>query len=81
MQRNILIPVAAGLLSAVLYLSAKWSILGALVFVLLNEGMRFIPQGILLPELIGHARLAVLGILIVLLMLFRPQGLVGRYKL
>ncbi len=32
MQRNALISVAAGLLSAVLYLSIKWSILGTLLF-------------------------------------------------
>ncbi len=34
MQRNALISVAAGLLSAVLYLSIKWSILGALILAL-----------------------------------------------
>ncbi len=61
-------------------LGTLWgSLLGALVFVLLNEGMRFLP---FLPDaLIGQARLAVLGILIVALMLFRPQGLVGKFKL
>ena len=32
MQRNALISVAAGLLSAVLFLSTKWSILGAMIF-------------------------------------------------
>ena len=59
--------------------SLPGSLLGALVFVLLNEGMRFVP---FLPgELIGQARLAILGLLIVLLMVFRPQGLVGRYRL
>ncbi len=36
MQRNALISVAAGLLSAVLYLSTKWSILGALIFALMS---------------------------------------------
>lgn len=55
------------------------SLLGAMVFVLLEEGMRFIP--FLPTEYIGQARQIVLGILLVLLMLFRPQGLVGRYKL
>ena len=48
-------------------------------FVLLEEGMRFIP--FLPTEYIGQARQVVLGILLVLLMLFRPQGLVGRYRL
>ena len=61
-------------------LATIWgSLLGAMAFVLLEEGMRFLP---FLPTIyVGQARLVVLGILLVLLMLFRPQGLVGRYKL
>ncbi len=61
-------------------LATIWgSLLGAMAFVLLEEGMRFLP---FMPvEYIGQARQVVLGILLVLLMLFRPQGLVGRYKL
>jgi branched-chain amino acid transport system permease protein len=61
-------------------LASLWgSLLGALVYVLLVEGMRFIPH---LPEdFIGQGQLAILGIAIVVLMLFRPQGLVGKYKL
>ena len=57
-------------------LATIWgSLLGAMAFVLLEEGMRFIP---LLPdEYIGQARQAVLGILLVLLMLFRPQDSSG----
>ena len=59
--------------------SIRGSLLGALAFVLLEEGMRFLP---LLPdEFVGQARQVVLGVLLVLLMLFRPQGLAGRYKL
>ena len=55
------------------------SLLGAMAFVLLEEGMRFLP---FLPvEYVGQARQVVLGIMLVLLMLFRPQGLVGRYRL
>ena len=55
------------------------SLLGAMVFVLLEEGMRFMP---FVPvEYSGQARQIVLGILLVLLMLFRPQGLMGKYKL
>ena len=50
-----------------------------MAFVLLEEGMRFLPG---MPvEYIGQARQVVLGIMLVLLMLFRPQGLVGRYRL
>ena len=59
--------------------SIRGSIIGAMAFVLLEEGMRFVP---LLPdEFVGQARQVVLGVLLVLLMLFRPQGLAGRYKL
>jgi len=61
-------------------LATIWgSILGAMAFVMLEEGMRFLP--FLPPEFIGQARQVVLGILLVLLMLFRPQGLVGRFRL
>jgi len=61
-------------------LASLWgSLLGALVYVLLVEGMRFIP---FLPEdFVGQGQLALVGLAIVLLMLFRPQGLVGKYKL
>ena len=61
-------------------LATIWgSLLGAMTFVLLEEGMRFLP--FLPTEYIGQARQVVLGVLLVVLMLFRPQGLVGRYKL
>ena len=61
-------------------LASIWgSLLGAMAFVLLEEGMRFLP--FLPAEYVGQARQVVLGILLVLLMLFRPQGLAGRYKL
>ena len=61
-------------------LATIWgSLLGAMVFVLLEEGMRFLP--FLPDEYVGQARQVILGVLLVLLMLFRPQGLLGRYKL
>ena len=61
-------------------LATIWgSLLGAMAFVLLEEGMRFLP---FIPDVyVGQARLVVLGVMLVLLMLFRPQGLVGRYRL
>ena len=61
-------------------LATIWgSLVGAMAFVLLEEGMRFLP---FLPnEHIGQLRQVVLGVLLVVLMLFRPQGLLGRYKL
>ena len=61
-------------------LATIWgSLLGALAFVLLEEGMRFLPG--LPQEYVGPARQMVLGILLVVLMVFRPQGLVGRFRL
>ena len=61
-------------------LATIWgSLLGAMAFVLLEEGMRFIPY--LPAEYTGPARQVILGLLLVLLMLFRPQGLVGKYRL
>lgn len=61
-------------------LATIWgSLLGAMAFVLLEEGMRFLP--FLPAEFVGQARQVVLGVLLVLLMLFRPQGLIGRYRL
>ncbi|MYA59375.1 MAG: branched-chain amino acid ABC transporter permease [Chloroflexi bacterium] len=59
--------------------SIRGSLLGALAFVLLEEGMRFIP--FLPDEFVGQARQVILGLMLVVLMLFRPQGLAGRYKL
>ena len=59
--------------------SIRGSLLGALAFVLLEEGMRFLP--FIPAEFVGQIRQVVLGVLLVLLMLFRPQGLAGRYKL
>ncbi|MDE2838197.1 MAG: branched-chain amino acid ABC transporter permease [Chloroflexota bacterium] len=61
-------------------LATIWgSLLGAMTFVLLEEGMRFVPG--LPDQYVGQARQVVLGVLLVLLMLFRPQGLLGRYRL
>ncbi len=61
-------------------LATIWgSLLGAMAFVLLEEGMRFLP---FLPnQFVGQAQQVVLGLMLVLLMLFRPQGLVGKFKL
>ena len=61
-------------------LATIWgSLLGALAFVLLEEGMRFLP---FLPQgYVGQARQIVLGVLLVVLMMFRPQGLMGRFRL
>ena len=61
-------------------LATIWgSLLGAMAFVLLEEGMRFLP--FIPPEYTGQIRQVALGAMLVLLMLFRPQGLVGRFRL
>ena len=61
-------------------LASIWgSLLGALAFVLLEEGVRFVP--FLPPEHVGQVRQIILGTLLVLLMLFRPQGVAGKFKL
>ena len=59
--------------------SIRGSLLGAMAFVLLEEGMRFLP--FIPAEYVGQVRQVVLGVMLVLLMLFRPQGLAGRYRL
>ena len=61
-------------------LATIWgSLLGAMAFVLLEEGMRFLP--FLPQEYVGQARQVVLGVMLVVLMMFRPQGLMGRFRL
>ena len=56
----------------------KGSLLGALVMVILPELLRFVG----LPDTIAaQARQAIYGLILILLMLYRPQGLVGEYKL
>ncbi len=54
------------------------SLLGALVLVLLPELLRFVGFP---PDQATQMREVIYGLVIVLLMLFRPQGLVGEYKI
>ncbi|MBI4034052.1 MAG: branched-chain amino acid ABC transporter permease [Candidatus Brennerbacteria bacterium] len=56
----------------------KGSLLGAVVLVLLPEFLRFVGFA---PEIAAHTRLGIYGLLLILLMLYRPQGLIGEYKL
>ncbi|MBI3626855.1 branched-chain amino acid ABC transporter permease [Candidatus Uhrbacteria bacterium] len=58
--------------------SLKGSLLGALILVLLPELLRFagFPNSVA-----AQMRQLVYGILLVLLMIYRPQGLIGEYKL
>jgi len=56
----------------------RGSILGALFLILLPEALRFVG----LPDAIAaQMRQVIYGIILILLMLYRPQGLTGEYKL
>ncbi len=56
----------------------RGSLLGALVLVLLPEFLRFVGFP---SEIAAQMRQVVYGLILVILMLYRPQGLVGEYKL
>ena len=58
--------------------SLRGSLIGAVFLVLLPEFLRFVGFP---DEIAAQMRQAVYGLLLVLLMLYRPQGLVGEYKL
>jgi branched-chain amino acid transport system permease protein len=58
--------------------SLRGALLGALVLVLLPEALRFVGFP---PELAAQMRQVVYGLVLVILMLYRPQGLIGEYKL
>lgn len=56
----------------------KGSVLGALILILLPEALRFLGM----PDAIAaQMRQLIYGVILVILMLYRPQGLVGEYKL
>ncbi len=56
----------------------RGSVLGALFLVLLPELLRFVGFP---DEIAAQMRQVVYGVLLIVLMLYRPQGLVGEYKL
>ena len=58
--------------------SLRGSIIGAAFLILLPDFLRFVGFP---DEVAAQMRQAVYGLLLVLLMLYRPQGLVGEYKL
>jgi branched-chain amino acid transport system permease protein len=53
------------------------SILGALFLVLLPEALRFIGFP---PEIAGQLRQLAYGVILVILMLYKPEGFMGQYK-
>ena len=56
----------------------KGAVLGALFLILLPEILRFVGFP---TDIAAQMRQMVYGVLLVLLMLYRPQGLVGEYEL
>ncbi len=56
----------------------RGSMLGALIMVLLPEILRFVGMP---DEIAAQMRQLIYGIILILLMLFKPQGLIGEYKL
>ncbi len=58
--------------------SLKGSVVGAIFLILLPEILRFVGFP---TDVAAQMRQVVYGLLLVLLMLYRPQGLVGEYKL
>lgn len=56
----------------------KGSVLGAFILVVVPELLRFIGFP---SELAAQTRLGLYGLLLIMLMLYRPQGLIGEYKL
>jgi len=58
--------------------SNRGALLGAVVLILLPEALRFVGFP---SDIAAQTRQAVYGLLLIVLMLYRPQGLVGEYKL
>ncbi len=58
--------------------SNKGAVIGAVVLILLPEALRFIGFP---ADIAAQTRQAVYGLMLIILMLYRPQGLVGEYKL
>ena len=58
--------------------SLPGSVLGATVLILLPEILRFVG---LPSDIAAQMRQAIFGLLLILLMLYRPQGIIGEYKL
>lgn len=58
--------------------SNRGAVIGAVVLILLPEFLRFVGFP---SDIAAQTRQAVYGIMLVVLMLYRPQGLVGEYKL
>lgn len=58
--------------------SLRGPVLGALILVLLPEVLRFVGFS---PDIAAQMRVLIYGLLLVIMMRYRPQGLLGEYKL
>ena len=58
--------------------SNKGAVLGAVCLILLPEILRFVGFP---DDIAAQMRQVTYGVILILLMLFRPQGLVGEYRL
>lgn len=54
------------------------AVLGATLLILLLEGLRFVGFS---PDLAAQMRAAIYGLLLVLMMMYRPKGFIGEYKI
>jgi len=57
----------------------RGALVGALTYVVMGEVMRFVP--FLPADMVGYGRQVILAVLLVIVMLFRPEGIAGKYKL
>jgi branched-chain amino acid transport system permease protein len=58
--------------------SLRGPVLGALILVLLPEALRFVGFS---PDIAAQMRQLIYGLILVFLMLYRPQGIIGEYKI
>jgi len=58
--------------------NSKGAIFGAIFLILLPELLRFVGMP---PDIAAQMRQVIYGVLLILLMLYRPQGFFGEYKL
>ncbi|MFA5876825.1 MAG: branched-chain amino acid ABC transporter permease [Candidatus Paceibacterota bacterium] len=58
--------------------SLRGPVVGALILVLLPEALRFVGFS---PDIAAQMRVLIYGLLLVIMMRYRPQGLLGEYKL
>lgn len=58
--------------------SLRGAVLGALVLIILPEALRFVGMS---PDIAAQMRQVIYGLILVFLMLYRPQGLVGKFRL